>query len=504
MKQSEDLFDLIKSLAKTEKGYFKKYSRLHVRGENNNYILLFDAIDSQKKYDEGKLLSKFKSYDFTRQFSVAKNYLYHQVLYAMESYHQSVHTDVRSLIHRTEFLYEKGLYKQAYKTLAKAKETATANDMYWSLLELFRHWEMNLSLKSPDSRWTEKILDEESSVLKLIHNTKIYRDLFFKMALLHNAYGVARDKKHLKEIKKIIRSPHLSDESKALTFEARLRFHDTYVFYAETLADQGKTLLYSEKIIRHFKSHPEKIKQNVLSYIGYLNNMLVSCSRVNKFKEAGEYIDELGKLSTTVKGTPQRVKLFYTLYYNQLNLLNNSGRFSDATAFMNVIRKFIAEHETKLSDFEKTILYANISIVYFGCEQYKESILWLNKIRNETSLPFRTDIESFLRVFYLVAHYEAGNEELLPYLVQSTYRFLRKKERLYVFEKRVIDFLRKQQSVDTKEKLLQSFKKLKDLLVPLQKDKYEKNAFEFFDFVSWLDSKIENKPLSEILKRKMA
>lgn len=502
MKPSEDLFELIKSLSRNEKGYFKKYSRLHVQGDGNKYILLFDAIEGQVRYNEEKLIRKFKEHDFTRQISVAKNYLYHQIMKAMESFHQSIHTQVRSLIHRTEFLYEKGLYKQALKVLHKAKETARENDMYWSMLELFRHWEMNLALKNLDFDWVEKISKEESKELALAYNTKIYRDLFFKMARLHTAYGVARDKKHLREIESIIRSPYLKDESKAKTFEAKLRFWDTLVFYAETLSDEKKTFLYSHKVIRLFNDHPEKIKQNILSYIGYQNNMLVSCNTGKKFDDAENYLADLEKLSGIVRTTSQQVRLFYTIHHNRLNLLNSSGRFAAAEAHIPEINSFVHENENELSPFEKTILFTNIAIALFGNALYKECIFWLNKIRNEVSLEARTDIESFLRIFYLIAQYEAGNTELLPYLIQSTYRFLRKKKRLYKFESIVIGFLRRQQSLDTKEKLLKAFGKLRSEIVLLQKDQYEKNIFEFFDFISWLESRIQKMPFEVIVRRK--
>ncbi len=43
--------------------------------------------------------------------------------------------------------------------------------------------------------------------------------------------------------------------------------------------------------------------------------------------------------------------------------------------------------------------------------------------------------------------------------------------------------------------MLVQFKKLKT-------DPYEKGAFEYFDFISWLESKIENRPFAEIIKEK--
>ena len=51
---SHDLFLLISSMSKTEKRYFKKFSELHGK-EDNQYLLLFDAIAKQKEFDEDAL-----------------------------------------------------------------------------------------------------------------------------------------------------------------------------------------------------------------------------------------------------------------------------------------------------------------------------------------------------------------------------------------------------------------------------------------------------------------
>ena len=68
MKKTDDLFQLIKSLSKSEKGYFKKFSYLYTIEGEKNYIKLFDAIEKQKEYDEKKLLKIFNEEEFIKQF----------------------------------------------------------------------------------------------------------------------------------------------------------------------------------------------------------------------------------------------------------------------------------------------------------------------------------------------------------------------------------------------------------------------------------------------------
>lgn len=73
---SSNLHQLIKSLSAPEKGYVKKQATVHVIGEQNKYIRIFEAIEKQKEYDEKAILKKFKDDPILNNFSVAKNYLF--------------------------------------------------------------------------------------------------------------------------------------------------------------------------------------------------------------------------------------------------------------------------------------------------------------------------------------------------------------------------------------------------------------------------------------------
>jgi RNase P/RNase MRP subunit POP5 len=43
---------------------------------------------------------------------------------------------------------------------------------------------------------------------------------------------------------------------------------------------------------------------------------------------------------------------------------------------------------------------------------------------------------------------------------------------------------------------------MKERFVELEKNTYEKRAFLYLDIISWLESKIENRKISDIIKEK--
>lgn len=125
MDGSCNVYALIKSLNRSEKGYFKKHATFHIRTKKgSNYVKIFDAMDAQKVYNEPKLIKKFRHERFVHQLPVAKNYLYNIILESLEAYHHSSVMELRSLMNKAEILTDRGLYLSAKKILKKAKGMA--------------------------------------------------------------------------------------------------------------------------------------------------------------------------------------------------------------------------------------------------------------------------------------------------------------------------------------------------------------------------------------------
>jgi len=64
-----------------------------------------------------------------------------------------------------------------------------------------------------------------------------------------------------------------------------------------------------------------------------------------------------------------------------------------------------------------------------------------------------------------------------------------------------LKFLRKLPKI-LPDELKQAFIDLKKDLLPLRNNAYEKRAFLYFDIISWLESKIENRSNQEIIREK--
>ena len=71
-------------------------------------------------------------------------------------------------------------------------------------------------------------------------------------------------------------------------------------------------------------------------------------------------------------------------------------------------------------------------------------------------------------------------------------------------ETAVLNFIRKKvPKIISSEDQTKTFRELKSEIEEITKDDFEKKALNHFDFVSWLKSKIENRPFAEIVKEKI-
>src|ERR1051326_5972973 len=105
MTGSNELFELIKSLSKTEKRYFNLFVSRH-SANDNNCLKLFKFIEKQKDYDEKALRQFFKDEKFIRQLPVTKIYLYGQILKSLTLFHgdKKIETQINDLVLKSQIL----------------------------------------------------------------------------------------------------------------------------------------------------------------------------------------------------------------------------------------------------------------------------------------------------------------------------------------------------------------------------------------------------------------
>lgn len=504
MTPSNYLFDLIKSMSKGEKMFFKKFSRLHVLGSGNDYLLLFSAIEKQKHYDEKKIIEQLKKHNFIRHFAVMKNYLYSRLMDALEIYYRnvSIHAKVRRNIHRAELLQKKGLYEQAYKALKKTKKVASEAELFPALMEIQTLWEPRIYVEEYDLNKLESIHNDITRYSLLLRDIAINHQTGFKMVNLYYKYQHSGDKKFLKEAEKFITNPYFIEASKTKTFTGRNSACEAKFFYYYAKGNLNTAYKEAEAALKLYESNTEQIKSKPKGYITWLNNLFAISMEQEKYMQANSHLEKLKAMDYPIKTFSEKARFFYLTNSCILHYLCRTGKASELEKRIPPILHDMKEYNNELNDAEKIELQNNIAIAYYCTGNLKQCISILNILRNEFNLSVIPEVQDFVNFFYIITHYDVGNTEMLPHLILSYHRYLNKKKERGKAELIILNLLRTISKIDSEKKLKSELSEFKYRIKHLQQNMLNRYAFKFFDLLSWIESKIENRSFAEVVREK--
>ncbi len=506
-KNTDPLFQIIKSLTKAEKRYFKLHVNKQIAGEDTKFLKLFDLIDKQKDYDETKILEKEKSIK-SQQLSNLKAHLYKQILQNLRNLNSDEDLDlrIRELIDHSTILYNKCLYDQCVKMLDKAKNLANKCDKNVLLLSI-TEFEKRLVTKFIRSNIEDKVsvlINASDQINEKINSISTFSNLTIKLYSFYLKIGFLRNHKDFELVNSFLYSTLPVFQEEQLSFDEKMYLYNSFVGYYFFIQDFERGYEYAKKWVSLFNDNEELIPSKIEMYIRSINNLLVSQSKLHKYDEFKNTVQKLDLIAENqeLKLTENiRLLLFKYSSTHRINRYFMLGEFTEGSQIIPEVAESLENYEPLLDTHYIIIFYYKFACMYFGIGDYHKVIFWLNKIINMKDVDLRSDIHSFARILSLISHYEIGNLDLVDYYIRSTYRFLIKKNDLHLFQKIIMKFLRKLSSI-TRDQLIDAFKELREQLLPLNDKFYERRPFIYFDIISWLECKIDRRDTQEIIKEK--
>ncbi len=509
IKNSDQLFQLIKSLTKGEKRHFKLFATRHKGGENAKFLKLFDTIDAMNTYSESKILVKVKSIT-ALQLSNIKQHLYKQIMQSLRMLHASndIELKIREQIDYAVILYNKCLYQQSAKVLEKAKDMSRKYGKTVLMLDIHEMEKKQVTkfVRRNIQGRVEQIIPEGELLQKQLNNINTFSNLSMKLYAFYLRIGFIRNSKDFELANSFLYSTLPVFQETSLSAEERIHLYDSLVGYYFFTQDYSRGYDYARKWVELFDQNPSLIVSKLEMYVKGVNSLLKAQSKLSfydDFLKTTQKFEDVKMLSDIYIPDNIAIQIFRYSSKHKIERYFMLGEFDHGAAEVDKIVKELDKYKDKLSQYDLLLFYYKFACMYFGNEQYKETVHWLNEIINEKDVDLRADILSFARILNLISHYELKHKDLVDYFIKSTYRFLSKKEDLHLFQTRIIRFLKKLNTVRTDKELRTAFKELRDQLMPLATNPYEKRAFMYFDIISWLESKIYGKPVQEIIKSKV-
>jgi len=514
MKPSDDIFLLIKSMYGKEKLFFRKKFLLLIEDADNNYMKLFNEISKQtaegNEYDESKIKEGNYTGKFIKNLPFHKNYLYNTILNSLSFLHKDTKDiySLRNLLTQADILSNKNLLEQSLKLLQKADKTAVEKEIYSSRFEISGSERLIKKYICSVEDYTvqaKELFDIQYNSLELNKNLLDYYTLNENVGIFLRSYGSGRlrDENTLQVFKKIFESPLLKNIENAKSFITKYIFYNLWLQYYLTMEKYEEAYNCAGSAVELCENNFVKLKSKLDNYIFSLNNLINCEIRTHKYTEAERTILKMENVLTKHSGSvteANKVFIFYSASVTRLSIHMESFDESKLNNTEAEIRKNISVYEDKIPVYQRIIFYYFLSASNFIRGEYGKCIYWNGKIFNIGKTDLSEDYQCYAKIIQLISYYELGYIDSMEYALKSAYHFISIKKKVYRYENIIQKYLRKSFRIKTDKEMTEMFKEMKDELNGLLKDPLEKNAFDAFNIIYWLDSKIKKIPVSEILK----
>ncbi len=534
----DQLFEMIRSLSKAEKRNFRLYTkRIQGQGEHDaKFMQLFDLLEKQTVYDENTVVRKFKEIEKGKengdngsddggksQLSNLKRHLYQHILTCLRlmEIHKNEEIQVREWIDYASILYGRGLYLQSLKLLAKAKvlaEKINHDLLQLEIVEFEKKIESRHITRSSTERMEELMKGAKNQGENNLNIAQLsnYKLLLQRKFINHgHAMNDADRDEIIKEFKADF--PLGSDDA-ANTFFQKIYLYQVYYWHYYLLLDYAKCQEYCEKWVELYHAEPKMIEMDVDMYMIGMHQLLIMAFLQRDYPVFNvnlEKFEHFRKDNYLKINHNSRILSFLFVHQGRFNRDFLEGSFSrgvDETIPKTLKR--IKKYDHQLDPHKVQIFYFKIAWMYLGAGKPGMTVEYLNKILNQPGKVLRDDMQVYANLLFIMAHYDLGNYDLLEYMVNNAHRAIMKQKKdskkdessknsggpskLQLIS---VAFLRQLVGAAPDERI-KHFLKFRNSLKELKDDLYERRSFVFLDIEAWVESKIQNKRIEEVVRER--
>lgn len=507
----DDLFELIKTLSKTEKRYFSVEAQKGNKGANdvNTQLILFDILKSLEEYDEEKVKKQLyrklgrgpKTDKFINRLALEKLHLYQAILKEIRNYNSksSDYIQLKDALIDAKHLLEKGLYSQSAKLLRKAKRIATEYHNQLALLEINRaERSLVLSLnKRHISREMHQLLSEKEEVLQYLNTELVYQDYYDRLCLemvKHHKLTQAQ----IDQINHHFHSFIFNEDQEKKTPFAQLRHIQMKGFFYLLAGEQEPFYQTLVEEYQWWEKYPQYKKEDFFRYKISLHNYLLANYRRKKFDVALKIIKTLEQKA--VLSSFEKRMIFDFKCTIEILIYLNTTQLAKAKKLIPEIKKGFRTYS--ITPYKRSSIINNIGILYFLAEDFTESISWLLQLLQGHNTGNREDIRIFGSLLLAICYFETGDITRMDNSFRSIYRTISENKQIGTqdLEYAILDHLKR----ITKAPLFDQPTALAEFKNELQriKDQAGNNkSLPFLDeFIVWSKSRLSKRPMEEVLK----
>lgn len=505
MLKSESLIHLINNLTKQEK---KEFSLYISNKPEKDYIFLFRLIDDKKISDPEELKMSFLAVKPASSFNTVVIYLFDlliDILTRLRTEQDSYYLLFNELLH-ARVLYEKSMYQECFQVLKKVKEKAVYYENHFALLVAQRlelNYLLTLDFEDMDE---QKLLNKQykmnntlKSIRQLNEQSSLYELLKYRMI----NRGASRSLEETQKLDDLVTSEISIVASAGVeNFEIKKNHQLFQANYFITVGDYKAAFNSFVELNKLFEENSHLWNNPPVYYLMTVEGMLESLRIMHNYEGMNYFIEKLTKLSSP--SSSFQLNVTYVIFIYRLFSFIDAGDFDKAGMW-------IAEHQASLIDKmlllkeqQQAEMSLYIALIHLGNGEYRKARKRLSATIGRGhlySLPlFRT-----IRIVNVMIHYELGDVDYIQSEIRSIKREMSKNKGYNLkVESFLLKFLNYSFADTNRKKRAQIWESMAEEVHALYADKYETQILRKFDFVAWVEAKIFEVPLSDILKREHA
>lgn len=416
---SDDLHKLIHSMNKREKIYFKRYALHGEKQGKNNYVKLYEAIANQKVYDEDAILKKFKDENFTKNFSVAKSYLYQVILRNLRNYYagKNPEFEIRELLDRIDILFHKGLFKQCLKSIRRAEKLASryelVNNLLLIMIRRIRLMKLNIEQLSHDE--INEFFDRYLNLLEISKNYGHYNKFMTQLIEIENSIGFLNREDLNQQLQQLAQNSLLKDVNQARSFWARQVYYSFWGKYYSLHKNYEKLRENTGYTLQLIEQQTGIINEWPWLYLHFLYE------RLKYIYDDVEVINDILKKLHFLPARSPLLELTKTCveYYGNFFLFFNTYDPGESKPDSDAILNFLKDNNERIKEEHQVGLFFLLALYHFTLNEFSNSLKILNELFSFEQFRKRRDLSRIASLLQIMNHFLLDNKDIVQQLSQN-------------------------------------------------------------------------------------
>ncbi|HSY75723.1 MAG TPA: hypothetical protein VK890_02635, partial [Bacteroidia bacterium] len=344
---------------------------------------------------------------------------------------------------------------------------------------------------------------QEQYYMDLHRELEEYRILTMEIHHYQTRYRML-PKEEVMEFRKMADTPMFKDTKKPRSAHAKWMLHTIRGMYYITTNENKLANDNFAAAVKIMDENPAFKQRNLGSAVNTLGNYMITSYLLKEFNKVLDTIKQSNEMVAKNPSTDMKRRAFRN-YFMASGIYSDLGMMDEAVKELNEMQVQVDNGDITLG-LQQIFFYTNAAAIYIFRQEYRKSLQYTSKILNYPGIEKLTpDLYYYGRLYELINLMEMKDYDLLEYRIKSFHRYTAKRNSPYKFEKELTNFIRKILSGKlsyNQRVLTEALTELRDNLQKVLKDPEEDHATRYFDFIGWLDSKVNNITYAEMATKR--